>query len=196
MDIQRDGTAYTEAAKTVREKMAAFGSDEYITDVLVQYLFGEKKATHKAILWDCYGAQIYQNLVNNKAGVQKMCSRCGERFTPLYPHQCLCRRCAEEGQRIPEEIPEAYCIDCGRLFQPNSLKQTRCPVCQWLADNAPVLAGPGEVIERCEVCGSEFPVRAKGRGKRRRVCDRCRDESRRELSRNRTIRFRKKKSVN
>lgn len=180
MDIQLDGNPYAEAAKQIKKEMAKFGSEQYVVDVLVEYLFGEKKAIHKAMLWDCFGQIIYNNLLTNQAGTQKMCSRCGARFTPLYPHQCLCKECAAEVQRVPVEIPDAYCVDCGRLFSPRNLQQTRCTVCQWIADNAPVLPGPDEQVMYCESCGAQFATRRSGQGRKRKVCDRCRDATRRE----------------
>lgn len=183
---------YVEVIKSLRKEMAAYGDEVYVTDVLVAYFFGLKRTIHKAALWDAYGSVIYQNLLDNKAGVQKMCMRCGNRFTPLYPHQCLCDTCAREGQQIPEEIPEAYCIDCGRLFQPMSLRQTRCTVCQWLADNPPPFDMPTAGSTRCEVCGTSFQQRSGGRGRRQKVCDHCRDVAKREATRLRVTRHRSK----
>ena len=185
---------YVEVIKALRRDLSTYGSETYITDVLVKSLFGIKKSTHKAALWDAYGDVIYQNLLDNKAGVQKMCSRCGGRFTPLYPHQCLCADCAKDVQRVPEEIPDAYCVDCGRLFSPANLQQTRCTVCQWLADNAPALPGPDEQVMYCESCGAQFTARRSGRGKKRKVCDRCRDTTKSLAHRARMVRYRQKRA--
>lgn len=178
--ISDEKDRYVEIIKTLRRDLSRYGSEEYVADVLVQHFFGIKKSIHKAALWDAYGHVLYHNLLQNQAGTQKMCSRCGARFTPLYPHQCLCKECAAEVQKIPVEIPDAYCVDCGRLFSPTNLRQTRCTVCQWLADNAPVLPGPDEQVMYCESCGAQFTTRRSGRGKKRKVCDRCRDATRRE----------------
>lgn len=194
MDIQLEGNPYAEAAKQIKKEMSAFGPEEYVVDVLVAYLFGVKKATHKAMLWDCFGDVIYANLVANHAGVQKMCSRCGNRFVPMYPHQCLCSDCAKEVRRVPEEIPDAYCVDCGRAFTPTSLHQTRCTVCQWILDNEPVLPVPGEQGAICEVCGNRFFVRNSGRGRKSKVCGHCKDAVRREQQRA-WIKAKRKKSA-
>lgn len=191
--IASDKDRYVEVIKTLRGELAEYGDERYVADVLIKHLFGLKKSIHKAVFWETYGDIVYQNLLDNKAGAQKMCARCGARFTPLYPHHCLCDECAKEIKPIPPEIPEAYCVDCGRLFQPEDLKQTRCHVCQWLADNVMVQAGPGEVIETCVLCGGAFAAREKGRGKRRKVCDRCRDESKRAMIRERVRKHRGQK---
>lgn len=199
---------YVEAIKMLRRELSVYGSDQYITDVLVAHLFGVKKSNHKAALWDAYGEVMYQNLLDNKAGAQKMCSKCGKRFTPLYPHHCLCDECsagmkksfdkaeAEIEMDLPDTPPEAFCIDCGRTFTPASLRQTRCPVCQWLAENEMVIAAPGENVERCTICGAAFATRARGRGKRRKVCDRCRDEAKRDKIRDRVRRHRERNMLN
>lgn len=192
MDIQLDGNPYAEAAKQIKKEMSAFGSEVYVTDVLVYYLFGIKKATHKAMLWDCFGDVIYANLTENHAGSQKMCSRCGGRFTPMYPHQCLCSDCSKEVQKVPEEIPDAYCVDCGRLFAPSSLHQTRCTVCQWILDNASVLPASGEQGAICEVCGNRFSVRNSGRGRKSKMCGHCRDILKKEAIRERVRKHRSK----
>lgn len=175
--IADENDRYVEVIKTLRRDLTEYGDEQYITDVLVKQLFGIKKSIHKAVLWEAYGDVIYQNLLDNKAGAQKICAKCGARFTPMYTHHCLCDQCANEVQKIPEDIPEAVCLDCGRTFKPDNLYQTRCSVCQWLADNLMPAAGPGEILETCTVCGSPFVARAQGRGKRRKVCDRCRDEA-------------------
>lgn len=192
MDIQLEGNPYAEAAKQIKKEMSAFGSEVYVTDVLVYYLFGIKKATHKAMLWDCFGDVIYANLTENHAGSQKMCSRCGGRFTPMYPHQCLCSDCSKEVQKVPEEIPDAYCVDCGRLFAPSSLHQTRCTVCQWILDNASVLPTSGEQGAICEVCGNRFSVRNSGRGRKSKMCGHCRDILKKEAIRERVRKHRSK----
>lgn len=192
MDIQLEGNPYAEATKQIKKAMSAFGSDVYVTDVLVYYLFGIKKATHKAMLWDCFGDIIYDNLIANHAGSQKMCSRCGSRFTPMYPHQCLCSDCAKEVQKVPEDIPDAYCVDCGRLFAPSSLHQTRCTVCQWILDNASVLPTVYEQDAICEVCGNRFFVRNSGRGRKSKMCGHCREAAKSAAHRLRMVKYRKK----
>lgn len=206
--ITDENDRYLEVVKTLRRELSEYGSDQYITDVLVEHLFGVKKSIHKAVLWDAYGSVIYQNLLDNKAGAQKLCSKCGARFTPLYPHHCLCDQCAKGMMKIPEDLAgeqevaepekpiEAFCIDCGRTFTPSDLHQTRCPVCRWLAENSSVTAGPGEVVETCTLCGGAFVTRASGRGKRRKVCDRCRDEAKNARNRQWMKLDRRKKRLN
>ena len=65
----------------IREEFSKFGySDETITDMLVEYLYGKGKR-YKQLLWFCYGQYIVNNLENN-IGVKKIkfiqCVDCGE----------------------------------------------------------------------------------------------------------------------
>ena len=183
---------YAGIIKDLRAQMRQFGDETYIVDVLVAYLFGIKKSIHKAVLWEAYGGIIYKNLLANHAGSLHMCQRCGTRFVAMYPKQCLCQDCSKEARKVPEEIPDAFCLECGRLFSPSSLTQTRCPVCQWMQDNPPVFAQDGEMLDHCSVCGTEFVIRSKGRGKKRKICDRCRDNAKKDRQRDWIARKRSK----
>lgn len=65
----------------IRRKFAEFGySDEEIADMLVQYLYKNKKR-YKQILWFCYGRIVVENLKNN-VEIPKtkyiQCVDCGE----------------------------------------------------------------------------------------------------------------------
>lgn len=63
------------------KSISKFGySNETITDMLVEYLYGKGKR-YKQLLWFCYGQYIVNNLTNN-IGVKKtkfvQCEDCGE----------------------------------------------------------------------------------------------------------------------
>lgn len=67
----------------IREEFSKFGySDETITDMLVEYLYGKDKR-YKQLLWFCYGQYIVNNLEKN-VDVKKtkviQCIDCGEWF--------------------------------------------------------------------------------------------------------------------
>ena len=169
-----EDNSYGQALKDFKTEMAKFGDEQYVTDVLVKQLFCIRKAAHKSIFWDCYGAIVYDNLVANKAGERKMCQRCGERFTPLHNRQCLCEACAKQTTYIPEPPKTVICFDCGKEFVPTGLSQTRCQVCQWMHDN-PVVTKNYSV---CQVCGAHFDL-VRGRGRRATMCRRCQDMAKR-----------------
>ncbi|MBM6685397.1 hypothetical protein H9X90_05185 [Faecalicatena contorta] len=96
-------------ACSIREEFSQLGySDETITDMLVEYLYGNNKRA-KQLLWFCYGQYIVNNLENN-IGVKKtkyiQCVDCGEwvevdmRDTKTY----RCKKCQhEEKKRIDRE---------------------------------------------------------------------------------------------
>lgn len=67
----------------IRDEFSKFGySDETITDMLVEYLYGRDKR-YKQLLWFCYGQYVVNNLENN-ISVKKtkviQCIDCGEWF--------------------------------------------------------------------------------------------------------------------
>ena len=45
--------------KALRKKMDAYGSQQYVSDVLIKALFDETPTKRKAALWYCYGDVIY-----------------------------------------------------------------------------------------------------------------------------------------
>ena len=83
-------------------------SDETITDMLVKYLYGEKKR-YKQLLWFCYGQNIVNNLKEN-IGTRKtkfvQCIDCDEwiEVDVLNSKTCRCPSCQhEENNRIKRE---------------------------------------------------------------------------------------------
>lgn len=96
-------------ACSIRSKFATTGySQETISDMLVEYLYGNSKR-YKQLLWFCYGQYIVNNLEKN-IGIKKtkyvQCADCGEwievniKDTKTY----RCKRCQhEEKKRIDRE---------------------------------------------------------------------------------------------
>lgn len=80
----------------IREEFSNFGySDETITDMLVEYLYGKGKR-YKQLLWFCYGQYIVNNLENNidvKKTKYIQCVDCGEwievDYTNNRTHRCV-----------------------------------------------------------------------------------------------------------
>ncbi len=72
-------------------------SDEMIADMLVQYLYGQKKRS-KQLLWLCYGTYLVENLRKNvKTGKTKAirCTDCGEwvEIGATNNRTCRCPQC-------------------------------------------------------------------------------------------------------
>lgn len=87
----------------IREEFSRFGySDETITDMLVEYLYGKDKR-YKQLLWFCYGQYIVNNLENNvKVKKTKIiqCIDCGEWFeVPIESKSVRCERCQREHRK-------------------------------------------------------------------------------------------------
>lgn len=82
----------------IRDEFSEFGySDETITDMLVEYLYGKGKR-YKQLLWFCYGQYVVNNLEKN-IDVKKtkiiQCIACGEWFEvdALNTKTCRCKYC-------------------------------------------------------------------------------------------------------
>ena len=93
----------------IRDKFSKFGySDETITDMLVEYLYGRDKR-YKQLLWFCYGQYIVNNLEKN-ISVKKtkviQCIDCGEWFEVDIKDgmSCRCDSCLKEYKRNRDRI--------------------------------------------------------------------------------------------
>lgn len=91
----------------IREEFGKFGySDETITDMLVEYLYGKDKR-YKQLLWFCYGQCIVNNLENNVLNDPELKEELGYKKTKII-----------------------QCIDCGEWFEvPIESKSDRCEFC-------------------------------------------------------------------
>ena len=93
----------------IREEFSKFGySDETITDMLVEYLYGRDKR-YKQLLWFCYGQYVVNNLEKN-ISVKKtkviQCVDCGEWFEVDIKDgmSCRCDSCLKEYKRNRDRI--------------------------------------------------------------------------------------------
>lgn len=88
----------------IREEFSRFGySDETVTDMLVEYLYGRDKR-YKQLLWFCYGQYIVNNLEKNidiKKTKVIQCVDCGEWFEvdTKDTKACRCPTCQHEHRK-------------------------------------------------------------------------------------------------
>lgn len=98
----------------IRDEFSKFGySNETITDMLVEYLYGRDKR-YKQLLWFCYGQYVVNNLEKN-ISVKKtkviQCIDCGEWFeVDISSKKIRCDRCNEihRKQIINENAKKYY----------------------------------------------------------------------------------------
>ena len=97
----------------IRDEFSKFGySDETITDMLIEYLYGRDKR-YKQLLWFCYGQYVVNNLEKN-IGVKKtkviQCIDCGEWFeVDIMSKSHRCRNCQdEENKRVKREYKRLH----------------------------------------------------------------------------------------
>lgn len=84
--------------KEIRESLLELNPDaEYITDVLIKYLYDKKNSSYKTTLWNSFGDVIVQNLKINLEGT-KQCEECGIRVEKTSAKK-YCRECATEKER-------------------------------------------------------------------------------------------------
>lgn len=86
----------------IRDEFSKFGySDETITDMLIEYLYGRDKR-YKQLLWFCYGQYVVNNLeknINVKKTKVIQCIDCGEWF------------------EVPIESKRERCDECNIIYQ-------------------------------------------------------------------------------
>lgn len=76
---------------------------EQITDVLVKFMYTERKTSIKQILWACFGDVIVQNLKKNLANAKPICPVCGKRFKPKTKGVYCSNECYAVGKRAIEK---------------------------------------------------------------------------------------------
>lgn len=81
------------AYKYIRDELLKVNDDaHYITDVLVKYLYEEKKSTRKKTLWESFGDILVSNLKRNLDGT-KQCESCGKRIKVTANTKKYCEKC-------------------------------------------------------------------------------------------------------
>ncbi|WP_255573148.1 hypothetical protein [Anoxybacillus sp. ST4] len=82
----------------IREELLKVNGDEqYVTDVLVKYLYAEKDSPFKTTLWSSFGDIIIQNMLRNLKNT-KQCEMCGERIERKKKKK-YCEKCATKRER-------------------------------------------------------------------------------------------------
>jgi hypothetical protein len=80
----------------IRNKILNYNSDIfYIVDVLVEYLYGIKKANIKTTLWESFGDILVENLKLNTEKSQIYCDVCGDIVEKLSNKTKYCKFCAK-----------------------------------------------------------------------------------------------------
>lgn len=106
--------------KEIRKKILEINSDEkYVVDVLIKYLYNEKKSSYKTTLWECFGDIIVDNLKNNLSknfkNKAKQCENCGDMIEVKGNRVKYCDKCRKENQL---------------LHQRNCMKKLRIKKCE------------------------------------------------------------------
>ena len=83
--------------KSIRDSILEVHNDlQYVTDVLIKYLYIEKPSDKKTTLWSCFGDVIVSNLKNNLDVDTMVCERCGTRTEKKSNRAKYCDECARE----------------------------------------------------------------------------------------------------
>jgi hypothetical protein len=85
----------------IKNKILKINNDiNYVVDVLVEYLYKDKKSSYKTTLWECFGDIIVDNLRNNiNKSIEDdyiLCEVCGERIEDTTSNKKYCKKCAKK----------------------------------------------------------------------------------------------------
>lgn len=84
----------------IRKQILAINNDlSYVVDVLVKYLYEEKKANFKTTLWECFGDVIVDNLMNNIKINLIYCDKCGVLIEKTSNRRKYCEECLKENEK-------------------------------------------------------------------------------------------------
>ncbi|GAB4073686.1 DNA-directed RNA polymerase YonO [Barrientosiimonas marina] len=78
--------------QVIKDELLKFGDQEYVTDVLVQYLYS-KQTKNKTTLWECFGDQIVHNINNNIENNAGSCEDCKSTYRMKTKMQVRCPKC-------------------------------------------------------------------------------------------------------
>lgn len=88
----------------------------YVTDVLVKYLYKEKRSQYKDTLWLCFGDIIVENIKRNVKVKYIYCEKCGTLVEQKNNRHMYCDKCWKEREReLRTEINKKY-------YQKNKIK--------------------------------------------------------------------------
>ena len=168
--VHDENSRYWLQLKELKQKIMAYGSRQYVVDVLVRGLFHEHHVRKKSAFWDCFGDVVLENLKNNLPDKTKCCPKCGKRFR-LERNEKYCKEC-----RVSEPtttISDAVCVVCGSTFKTSDTTSGAiCPACKMS------FGGRRTVKKKCVECGVEFDMVAIGRSSSR--CSQCQKERNRQ----------------
>lgn len=85
----------------IRKKILEVNNDEkYVTDVLIEYLYNDKKSNYKTMLWECFGDIIIENLKTNLTknfkGKVIHCEECGILIEQASNKTKYCEVCSKK----------------------------------------------------------------------------------------------------
>lgn len=94
-DKKHNNIAY--AYQQIKSKLLEVNPDiYYVTDVLVKYLYQEKKSKYKDTLWICFGDVIVNNIKRNVKIKYIYCEKCGTLVEQVNNKIKYCKKCARE----------------------------------------------------------------------------------------------------
>lgn len=85
---QEDMYVYRKIRAAIIEETGLDADD--VANRLVKFLYVNRKASQKKMLWACFGEEIVNNLKNNTAQLGNICPICGRRFHPKRANQAVC----------------------------------------------------------------------------------------------------------
>ena len=173
-----DDNLYWLKVKELRRRILQYGSVQYVTDVLVRGLFHEHHVRKKSAFWDCFGATVYENLLNNLPANTRLCLTCGKRI-PIGSGSRHCSTC-QPRETVPT-IHLAECVVCGCKFATKDHQSGAiCPACLHARSEK----------SRCVECGAILEMRSRGRPSTR--CPSCQNARNRAMAIQRAIKSRQK----
>ncbi|TWE06422.1 hypothetical protein FB550_102444 [Neobacillus bataviensis] len=83
----------------IRDELLKVNDDPYyVTDVLIEYLYGVKDSKYKDSLWESFGDIIEENLTRNLIEA-KECEDCGDKYRKTKKRQVRCEGCQKKRDR-------------------------------------------------------------------------------------------------
>lgn len=100
----------------IKNKILEVNNDKYyVVDVLIEFLYKEKKSDWKTTLWVCFGDIIIENLKNNIQVKRKYCESCGELIIQSSNRKKYCKKCWKEKRKEKDREYQKKKYDSRRL---------------------------------------------------------------------------------